>query len=188
MSGSARPWTAARQAPLSSISQNLLRFILMESMMLSDLILCCRLLLPPSIFPIIRVFSNESALCTRWPKYWSKEHNLTSDQWNPERINLYCFRQLCLWKFVTCAVLCLVPQSCPTLCDPMDRSLPSISVLGDSPGRNTGGGCHALLQGVFPTQGWNPGLLHCGQILYHLSHQGSARILDRVSSPFSRGW
>ena len=43
----------------------------------------------------------------------------------------------------------------------------------DSPGKNTGEGCHALLQGIFPIQGKNTGLLHCRQILYHLSHQGS---------------
>ena len=43
----------------------------------------------------------------------------------------------------------------------------------DSPGKNTGVGCHSLLQGIFPTQGPNPSLLHCRQILYHLSHQGS---------------
>ena len=50
-----------------------------------------------------------------------------------------------------------------------------------------GVGCHALLQGIFPTQGSNPGLPHCGQILYHLSHQGSPRILEWVTYPFSRG-
>ena len=43
----------------------------------------------------------------------------------------------------------------------------------DSPGKNTGVGCHSLLQGIFPTQGLNPGLLHCRQIVYYLSHQGS---------------
>ena len=43
----------------------------------------------------------------------------------------------------------------------------------NSPGKNTGLGCHSLLQGIFPTQGLNLGLLHCRQILYHLSHQGS---------------
>ena len=103
----------------------------------------------------------------------------------------------------------------------MDCSLPGFSVHGDSPGKNTAVGCHALLQrifltqgpnshllcllhwqagslplaplgkpskntgvgshpllqGIFPTQGSNPGLLHCRQILYHLSHQGSPRIL-----------
>ena len=42
----------------------------------------------------------------------------------------------------------------------------------DSPGKNTGVGCHFLLQGLFLTQGWNPGLLHCRHTLYHLSHKG----------------
>ena len=60
--------------------------------------------------------------------------------------------------------VCLVAQSCPTLCDPMDCSLPDSSVHGDSPGKNTGVGCHALLQGIFPIQGYNPGLPHCRQI------------------------
>ena len=68
------------------------------------------------------------------------------------------------------AVLCLVTQSCPTLCNPMDCSLPGSSVHGDSLGKNTGVGCHALLQGIFLTQGSNPGLPHCKQILYYLSH------------------
>ena len=43
------------------------------------------------------------------------------------------------------------------------------------PGKNTGVGCYFLLQGIFPTQGLNPGLLHCRQMLYHLSHQGSPK-------------
>ena len=83
--------------------------------------------------------------------------------------------------------LCLVTQSCPTLCNLMDCSPPGSSVHGDCPGKNTGVGCHALLQGIFPTQGSNPGLPHCKQILYHLSHQGSPRILEWVTYPFSRG-
>ena len=69
-------------------------------------------------------------------------------------------------------MLCLVAQSCLTLCDPMNCSLPGSSVYGDSTGKNTGVGCHALLQGIFPAQGWNPGLLHCRRTLYPLSHQG----------------
>ena len=48
------------------------------------------------------------------------------------------------------------------------------------PGKNTGMGCHALLQGIFPTQGSNPGLPHCRQILYHLSHQGSPVICSTL--------
>ena len=72
-----------------------------------------------------------------------------------------------------CACVCLVAQLCPTLCDPMDCSLPGSFVHGDSPGKNTGVGCQVLLQGIFPTQGSNPGFPHCRQILYHLSHQGT---------------
>ena len=57
-----------------------------------------------------------------------------------------------------CAVY-LVVQSSLTLCNPMDYSPSGSSVHEDSPGKNTGVGCHALLQGIFPTQGWNPRLL-----------------------------
>ena len=69
-----------------------------------------------------------------------------------------------------CSVL---TRSCPTLCDLMDYSPPGSSVHRDSPSKNTGVGCQALLQGIFPTQGLNPGLSHCRQILHCLSHQGS---------------
>ena len=67
------PWTAARQASLSiTNSRSLLKFMSIESVMPSDhLILCHPLLLLLSIFPSIRVFSNESVLCIRWPKCWS---------------------------------------------------------------------------------------------------------------------
>ena len=67
------PWTAAHQASLSfSISQSLLKLMSIESVMSSNcLILCHPLLLLPSVFPSIKVFSSESALCIRWPKYWS---------------------------------------------------------------------------------------------------------------------
>ena len=62
----------------------------------------------------------------------------------------------------------LVAQSCPTLCDPIH-----VARQEDSPGKNTGVGCHAFFQGIVPTQGSNPGLQHCQQILYQLNHQGS---------------
>ena len=78
--------------------------------------------------------------------------------------------------------MCLVAQSCPTLCDPMDCSPSVSSVHEDSPGKNTGMGCHALLQGIIPTQVSS----HCRWILYCLSHQGSPRILEWVAYPFSR--
>ena len=72
-------------------------------------------------------------------------------------------------------------------CNPLDCSPPGVSVHGDFPGKNTGVGCYALLQGIFPTQGLIPGLQHCRQILYHLSHQGRPRILVWVDYTSSRG-
>ena len=67
------PWTSVCQAPLSStISQNLLKFMSIESVMPSNHLILCHPLLPlASIFPSIRVFSNELTLCIKWPKYWS---------------------------------------------------------------------------------------------------------------------
>ena len=67
----------------------------------------------------------------------------------------------------------LVTQLCLTLCDPADCSLPGSSVHGNLQGKYTGVGNHFFLQGIFSTQGSNISLLHCRQILYHLSHQGS---------------
>ena len=77
---SATPWTAAHQSPLSfTISQTLLKLMSTESMMPSNhLILCRPLLLLPSVFPSISVFSNESALHIRWPKYWSFSFSISS--------------------------------------------------------------------------------------------------------------
>ena len=83
------PWTAARQASLSiTNSQSLLKLMSIESVMPSShLILCHPFLLPPLIFPSIRVFSNESALCMRWPKYWSFSFGISPSKntrnWSP---------------------------------------------------------------------------------------------------------
>ena len=96
---------------------------------------------------------------------------------------LQCYRENLLTLLVwVCAVLCLVAQSCPTLCDSVDCRSPGSSVHEDSPGKNTGVGCHAFLQGIFPTQGLNSGLLQCRWILYCLRHQGSPGVgIDRYS-------
>jgi len=78
MSNSATPWTAARQASLSiTNSQSLLKLMSIESVMPSNHLILCPLLLLPSIFPSIKVFSNESVLCIRWPKYWSFSFNIS---------------------------------------------------------------------------------------------------------------
>ena len=78
---------------------------------------------------------------------------------------------------------CLFPMCVPNHSGVSDSLWPH----GDSPGKNTGVGCHTLLQGIIPTQGSNPGLPHCGWILYRLSHQGNPQILEWVACPFSRG-
>ena len=87
----ATPWTAAHQASLSvTNSQILLKLMTIESVMLSNhLILCHPLLLPPSIFPSIRVFSNESVLHIRWPENWSFIFNISPSN---EYLGLISFR------------------------------------------------------------------------------------------------
>ena len=85
----ATPWTAAHQAPLSiTNSQSLPKPMYIVSVMPSNyLMLCCPLLLPPSIFPNITVFSNESALCIRWPKFWSFSSNISPSNEHPGLIS-----------------------------------------------------------------------------------------------------
>ena len=78
MTDSATPWTAACQASLSIInSWSLLKVMSIELVMPSNHLILYHPLLPPSMFPSIRVFSNESVLCIRWPKYWSFSFNIS---------------------------------------------------------------------------------------------------------------
>ena len=92
MSNSVTPWTAQHQASLSiTNSRSLLKLMSIESVMPSNhLILCQPLLLPPSIFPSIRVFSNESVPHIRWPKYWSFSFSISPS-------NEYSFWMLTVW-------------------------------------------------------------------------------------------
>src|SRR5574337_797045 len=62
--------------------------------------------------------------------------------------------------------VCLVTQLCLALCDPMDCSLPGLLCPWNFPGKSTRVGCHFLLQGIFPTQGSNPGLPHCSLLIW----------------------
>ena len=78
-----------------------------------------------------------------------------------------------VWLTALFLEVVLVSQPCPTLCNPMDCSPARLLCLLNSPGENSGVGSHSPLQGIFLTQGLNLSLLHCRQILYHLSHQGS---------------
>ena len=95
----ATPWTAVCQASLSiTNSQSLLKLMSIELVMPSNhLILCCPLLLLLSIFPSIRVFSNESVLCIRWPEYWSFSFSISPFN---EYSGLISFRMDCLDLFV----------------------------------------------------------------------------------------
>ena len=83
------PWTAAHQASLSiTNSQSLLKLMPIESVMPSNhLILCCPLLLPPSILTSIKVFSYESTLYVRWPKYWSFSLSISPSNEHPGLIS-----------------------------------------------------------------------------------------------------
>ena len=83
------------------------------------------------------------------------------------KVSVYVCVCMCEWVCV------LVAQSCPTLCGPKDCSPPELLYPWNYPGKNTGMGNPSLLQGIFLTQGSNPCLLHCRQILYCLRHQGS---------------
>ena len=72
-----------------------------------------------------------------------------------------------------CVCVCIVTQSCPTLLQPHGLQLSRLLCPCSFSGKNNGVGSHSHLQGILLTQGSNPSLLHCRQILYHLSHQGS---------------
>ena len=136
------PWTAAHQASLSfTVSHSLPKLMSVESVMPSNhLILCHPLPLLPSIFPSIRVFSNESALCIRWPKCWSFSFNISPSNEHP---GLISFRMDWLDLLAVQGTLksllqhhsskasvqfSSVTQSCPTVFDPMNCSTPGLPV------------------------------------------------------------
>ena len=135
----ATPWTAARQASLSiTNSRSPPKPMSIESMMPSNHLTLCRpLLLLPSIFPSIRVFSNESALHTGWPKYWSFSFNISPFNEHP---GLITFRMDWLDLLAVQGTLkrllqhhssipfSSVAQSCSTLCDLKNRNRPGFTV------------------------------------------------------------
>ena len=111
---------------------------------------------------------------------YSQPRNWTHISSPPARAGGF-FTSSTTWEAASLRVKVKVAQSRPTLCNPMDYS------PWNSPGQNTGVDSLSLLQEIFPTQGSNPGLLHCRRILYQLSHEGSPRILEWVAYPFSSG-
>ena len=118
------PWTAACQASLSfTISQILLKFMSIELVMLSNhLVLCCLLLLLPSVFASTRVFANESALQTRWPKYWNFSFSFKISTSNEYSVLISFTIQF------SCSIM---SSSFATPC--MDCSMPGFPVLHQLP-------------------------------------------------------
>ena len=112
-------------------------------------------------------------------------------------VTKYNFRSIIAFQiFISCVCYCTENMTMNALRSLLseNRSVVSNSLRShglqsprNSPGQNTGVGSLSLLQGIFPTQGSNPGLPHCREILYQLSHQGSPRILEWVAYPFSSG-
>ena len=109
--------------------------------------------------------------CGVW--LWQPEKTCNFDSWGDA--SAVSWLSILLWPFYKPLVLekVLIAQSCRTLCDHKDCSLPGSSVHGILQARILTVGCYSFLQRIFLTQGLNLGLLHCRQILYHLSHQGS---------------
>ena len=121
---------------------------------------------------------------------------LSSSEWDKMLLWIYTGLNHLLKLHWVCIVRCTVQKSLssnPTLWNEsysvMVNSLWPYELYSpwNSPGQNTGVGSFSLLQGIFPAQGSNPGLLHCRWTLYQLSHTGSPRILGWVAYPFSRG-
>ena len=150
-------------------SRSLLKLISIESVMPSShLILCRPLFLLPLIPPSIRVFSNESTLCMRWPKYWSFSFSICPSN---EYSGWFPFRLTGLISLQSKGLSRIFSNTTVQKHQFFGTQFSSLS----------------LLQGIFPTQGSNLGLPHCRQILYQLSHKGSPRILEWVAYPFSSG-
>ena len=126
---------------------------------------------------------------------WWAQSPTVSHRWNQHQNTSLCFPSLTILSNMTDNVLIIVTsehllcvlrlfaQSCLTLCDSKDCSPPGSSVHGESPGKS---GLPCPPPGDLPSLGI-PGLPHCRWLLYHLSHQGSPRILEWVAYPFSRG-
>ena len=140
------PWTVARQASLSfTVSQSLLKLTSIESVMPSNhLIFCCPLLLLPSFFPSIRIFSNELALHIRWQKY--------------------IYTCVCVYTWMHAHVY---TQSCPTIFNPSDHSPPGSSVHGISQARVLKGVALSSSRGSSWSSHWTHISCIDRQILYH---------------------
>ena len=120
-----------------------------------------------------------------WQLGW--EGNLGDNEYTYKYGWVFC----CPPKMIKTLLISYTPVLSPSVMSnslwPMDCSPPGSFVHGDSPGKNTGVVCHALSQGIFPTQGSSPGLPHYRWILYHLRHQEAQEYQSWVAYHFSRG-
>ena len=150
------PWTVACKAPLST---GILQARILELVAISI----------SRVVNWYKIRQMDPSWCPKhlWETVWYGNESTGSEPPQDPMGSLALLNALSLCN-VTSAVLCLAAlQSSPTLCNTVDCSPPGSSVHRDSPGKNTGVGCHALLQGIFPMQGSNLHLLQCWQILYH---------------------
>ena len=92
-----------------------------------------------------------------------------------------------VWRYTFSHTKCVCVCVCVCVLVASDSLLPR-GLSWNSPGKNTGVGCHCLLQGISPTQGSNPNLLHCKQILYHLNHKGSPGTSHTLETPNWKVW
>ena len=195
------PWNAPCQASLSITNfGSLLKLMSIELVMPSNHLTLCHPRLLPSIFPSIRVFSNESVLRIRWSKYWSFSFSISPANeysglifFKMDWLNLLAVQgtgksllqhysskaqilrcSAFVFEYVRViyleVILLLLLLSCFShirLCETLWTVARQLLCPQDYPGKSTGVGCHALLQGIFPTQGLNSGLLHCRQTVYH---------------------
>ena len=153
MSNSVIPWIVLCQAPLSAISQSLQKLMSIESVMLSShLIPCCPLHLLPSIIPSIRVFSNESVLHNRWPKYWCFSFSISPSS---EHSGLISFRMDWLDLLTVQGTLKSLLQHHSSKASILLRCSAFFTVQLSHPYMTTGK-TKALTQ--FPYCGLNPGL------------------------------
>ena len=152
----------------------------------NHLILCQPLLLPSSIIPSIRAFSNESVLRIRWPKYWRFSFSISPSN---EYSELISFRMDWLDLLEVQGTLKSLLQHHSSKSSILQY--PAFFMVQLTHSYMTIGKTIALTMRtfvgkvIFPTQGLNPGLPYCRQILYQLSRNGSPRILEWVAYPFS---
>ena len=118
-------------------------------------------------------------LCNGIEVKWSESHSVMSDSWR--------FRGNLQARILEWVPFPFSKGSWSASCSIVPNSLWLHGLYSpwNSPGQNTRVGSLSLLQGIFPTQGWNPSLPHCSQILYQLSHKRSPRLLEWVAYPFS---